>query len=199
MFGMPVVLGQPLVDERVVGVQQFDDAAIFADDGVEEQLHFAPHRLPQRVVEVGINQRQRTGALQAAQVQPLAREILRERFSPRVLQHAADLPLEHHRILEPALARERDELIVGAGAPQEERQAGRQVQVGDLVRRVQLRVGRLGFDAVDELGRRQHAGQHHLDALVEAAVFAAVGVELHQQIDVSRRRRPAIGASDEPR
>ena len=125
-----VVLRQPLVDERVVRVQQIDDAAIFADDAVEEQLDFAPHRLPQRIVEVGIDQRQRARALQAAQVQPLAGEVLRQRLGPRILQHAADLPLEHDRILEPALARERDQLIVGAGAPQEERQARRQVQIG---------------------------------------------------------------------
>ena len=53
------MLGQPLVDERVVRGQQIDDAAVLADDAVEEQLDFAPHRLPQRVVEVGIDQRQR--------------------------------------------------------------------------------------------------------------------------------------------
>ena len=47
-----VVLGQPLVDERVVGRQQVDDAAILADDAVEQQLDFAAHRLAQRIVEV---------------------------------------------------------------------------------------------------------------------------------------------------
>src|SRR5439155_1559281 len=69
-----VVPGQPFVDERVVGCQQIHHVAVFAHDAVEQELHFAPHRLAQRIVEVGIDQRQRAGALQAAQVQPLPRE-----------------------------------------------------------------------------------------------------------------------------
>ena len=99
-----VVLRQPLVDERVVRGQQIDDAPILADDAVEQQLHFAAHRLPQRIVEVGIDHRQRADALQAAQVEPLAGEVDRERLGARVLQHPADLLLEHDRIFQPSLA-----------------------------------------------------------------------------------------------
>ena len=54
-----VVLGQPLVDERVVRRQQVDDAAVLADDAVEQQLDFAPHGVAQRIVEVRIDARQR--------------------------------------------------------------------------------------------------------------------------------------------
>ena len=50
-----VMLGQPLVDERVVGVQQVHDAAIVADDRVEQQLHLPPHGLTKRIVEVRID------------------------------------------------------------------------------------------------------------------------------------------------
>ena len=39
-----VVLGQPLVDERVIRRQQIEDAAIFVDDAVEEQLDLALER-----------------------------------------------------------------------------------------------------------------------------------------------------------
>ena len=46
-----VVPREPLVDERVVGGQQVEHAAILADDAVEEQLGLALHRLGQRVVE----------------------------------------------------------------------------------------------------------------------------------------------------
>ena len=48
-----VVLGQPLVDERVVGRQQVEDVAVLAHDAGEEQLGLALKRLAQRVVEVG--------------------------------------------------------------------------------------------------------------------------------------------------
>ena len=43
--------------------QQIDHVGILAHDVVEQQLHLAAHRLPERVVEVGINHRQRSGRL----------------------------------------------------------------------------------------------------------------------------------------
>ena len=51
--GNAVVLRQPLVDERVVGGQQVEDAAILLDDAGEEQLDLALERAAQVVVEVG--------------------------------------------------------------------------------------------------------------------------------------------------
>ena len=48
-----VVPGEPLVEERVVGVEQVEHAAVFLDDALEEQLGLAAERLPQVVVEVG--------------------------------------------------------------------------------------------------------------------------------------------------
>jgi hypothetical protein len=51
------VFGQAFVDERVVRRQQIEDAAIVADDTVEEHLDFTTHRLTQRIVEVGIDER----------------------------------------------------------------------------------------------------------------------------------------------
>ena len=135
-----VVLGQPLVDERVVRRQQIGDAAILADDAVEQQLDFAPHRLTQRIVEVGIEQRQRADALQAAQVQPLAREVDRQRLGPRILQHAPDLLLEHGRILQPALAARRViSSSSGLRAPEEERQPRREIEIADAIRPARLR------------------------------------------------------------
>ena len=46
---------QPFVDERVVGVQQFDDAAILAERAADEQLRFLLERLQQVLVEIGID------------------------------------------------------------------------------------------------------------------------------------------------
>ena len=50
--GDAVVARQPFVDERVVGAQQVERAAILAHDALEEQLGLAAERLTQRVVEV---------------------------------------------------------------------------------------------------------------------------------------------------
>ena len=48
-----VMLGEALVDERVVGRQQIEHAAVLAHDALEQQLGFARERLPQVVVELG--------------------------------------------------------------------------------------------------------------------------------------------------
>ena len=47
-----VVLRQPLVDERVVRLQQIEDAAVFLDDAGEEQFGLALERVAQVVVEI---------------------------------------------------------------------------------------------------------------------------------------------------
>ena len=52
-FGNAVVLGQALIDERVVGGQQIEHVAVFAHDAVEEQFGLAPHGVGQRAVEIG--------------------------------------------------------------------------------------------------------------------------------------------------
>ena len=52
MPGNPVVPRQPLVDERVVGAQQIEDAAILAQRAGDEQLRFLLERLQQALVEV---------------------------------------------------------------------------------------------------------------------------------------------------
>ena len=51
--GNAVVLRQPLVEERVLAVEEIEDAAVFADDVLEEELRLAAHREAQVVVEVG--------------------------------------------------------------------------------------------------------------------------------------------------
>ena len=43
----PVVLRQPLVEERVVAVEQLQEAPVLPDDVLEEHLRLAPHGLPE--------------------------------------------------------------------------------------------------------------------------------------------------------
>ena len=112
------MFSQPLVHEGVIGGQQVDDVAIFADDAVEEQLDFAAHGAAQRIVEIRIHHRQRANAVHAAQVQPLSGKIDRQRLGPAVGEHAPHLPIEHRRVLQPALAGQSEQFLVGNGAPQ---------------------------------------------------------------------------------
>ena len=90
-----VVLRQPLVDERVVGGQQIEHAAVLAHDALEKQLGLAPERLPQVVVEVRKDSEFGHDAAEIAQLQPLAGEIADERLRPRIGQHAPHLLRQH--------------------------------------------------------------------------------------------------------
>src|SRR6185436_4349380 len=131
--------------------QQLQDVVILADDGVEEQLHFATHRLTEWIIEVGIEQRQRCSRVETTQVQPLSGEVHRQRLCFRVLQQPADLLLEHHGILQTPLRRDAQQLRVRRRAPQEERQTRRQIDIADAIRLTGATRHRLFFNAVDEL------------------------------------------------
>ena len=48
-----VVLGQPLIQKSVVRVQQFEHAAVLAQDALEKQFGLAPESLPQALVKTG--------------------------------------------------------------------------------------------------------------------------------------------------
>ena len=83
---------QPLVDERVVGVDQIQDAAILADDGLEQQFRLAPERVAEVAVELlGAGR----DVVELPQLQPLARQIVDERAARGIGQHAPRLLLEH--------------------------------------------------------------------------------------------------------
>ena len=70
-----VVLGEPLVEERVVRLEQVEHAAVLAQDALEEQLRLLAERLPQVVVEVGEQPQVRRDRFEVAQVQPLPGEV----------------------------------------------------------------------------------------------------------------------------
>ena len=116
--GDPVVLRQPLVDERVVGRQELGDAAVLAHDVLEQELGLAPHRLPQVVVEIRELLDVRPRALQVAQEQPLAGEVLDERRRARIGEHSLDLLVENVALAELALRGERRAAASSGGALQ---------------------------------------------------------------------------------
>ena len=117
--GDAVMPRQHLVDERVVGGQQVDDAAVLAHDAVEEQLGLARHRL----AEIAAVFREQAGVgircLHTAQPEPLLGEVVDQGGRTAVAEHPPDLALEYGGILQGAALGEREKPIVGAAAPQE--------------------------------------------------------------------------------
>ena len=116
----PVVACETLIDERVVGVQQIQDAPILAQRAVQEQFRLLLKRIAQVLVEVREDVRIGQHTAQPAKLEPLRREVVHERsLGPRVGQQTPGLLIEHLRLSELAAGRQVHELAVGKTPPQE--------------------------------------------------------------------------------
>ena len=78
--GDSVVAGQAFIHERVIGVDQLQNAAVFADDVLEKQRAFAFEGIAQRVVELRILHRIRMPLRDVPQMQPLSGEVVEQRL-----------------------------------------------------------------------------------------------------------------------
>ena len=153
--------GQPFVDECVVGRQEVDDVAVFADDA-RRRNSVSLECLPEVVVEIRKLVLIRRRALQVAQIQPLTGEVT----------SASDLGLASMRLpadqvagIAIALAGQVQQLIVRNAAPEKER-AGASSR--SLMRYTARAPGWIGHArAKDELGARRHAAKNKFDTAFE--------------------------------
>ena len=90
-----VVLGEPLIDARVVRVQQVEDAAVFLNHAVEEHLELGSKRVAKIRVEIGIQQRNRAALRQLPHAQPLTGKVADARLCSAVGEPQPDLLLEN--------------------------------------------------------------------------------------------------------
>ena len=201
---------QPLVEERVIRRQQLRDPAVVLKLAADEQFGFLAERLAQVLVELREQIRIRDGIAQVAELQPLAGEVLDEGLRARIAQHAAHLRLEHAAVAQRSLGGAVEQLVVRDAAPQEERQAGGELDVVDAVRRAGRGARRIQLDAEQEVGAHQHPLQRGLDARletvrrpiegrrvgpIEGRRVAADAVELDERVDVAGGHRAAVGAA----
>ena len=91
-----IMLRHTLIQECVVGVEQVQDAAIFAHDRCKKQFGLPFHRSPQDYSSKPLN-RLRSGEAtrQVADLQPLAGEIFHQRLRARIGQHPPHLRGQH--------------------------------------------------------------------------------------------------------
>src|SRR5262249_18408377 len=94
----------------------------------------------------------------------------------------------------------REQLVVGNRAPQEERQARGDFDVGETIRRAVGHVRGIALNAEDEFGARENAAKREIDAGIEAsAFFASVRVKLLQHLQVGGSHVAAIRVPRESR
>ena len=194
--GQAVVLGQPLIDEGVIGGEEVDDRPVLLEDVPEELLRLRAHVAAQLLAEVGEFVVVGIDDGQHPQLQPLAGEILRQRLGLGIAEHAPDLGVQIPA--EFAGVGEREELRVGHGTPEEvgePRGEGVFVDVADG--RGVVRV-RLQLVAEQEVGRNQRSGERVLDPGREVvAVRPGLVIQLHEAVRLGGGDRPAPGLAGE--
>ena len=191
--------GQTLVEERVVGIQQVEHAAILADDAVEEQRGLALEGLTQIVVEVKEQFRAGPEPGHIADVKPLAGEVAHQRLRARVGEHPPHLLVEHDRIPERLLLRDVQQLVIRDAAPQEERQTRRQLEVGDAIRRIRRDGLRLTLEAEQKLRADEDAANRQFEARLKACLSRAIAVPGQRDLKIVVGNGPSIGAPRERR
>ena len=80
--GNAVKLGQALIQEGVIGVDEIEDGAVFADDVLEEQVGLLLHRHPRVVGEFRELDAVGRVRFQGPRLQPLAAEVFDQGVAP---------------------------------------------------------------------------------------------------------------------
>ncbi len=126
--------GEQVVQVREIRGEHVADREVALEEVAEEEPGLLPHGLAQ----LGAPIREDIGiglvVVEGPGIEPLSCEVIDERLGLVVLEHPLDLGLDLGRILELALARRREELVVRHGAPQEIREARGQLEIGERVR-----------------------------------------------------------------
>src|SRR5262249_31612410 len=89
-----IVPREPLVEIRVVGLDQIEHALVLANDARQQQLSLLPHRLAQVVVKILEQAHVGNERIQIAEMQPLPAEIGDERPRSLIGKHPPHLLLE---------------------------------------------------------------------------------------------------------
>ncbi len=167
---------EALVEEREVGAEQIERAAVLVEVRLEEEIGFLLKGLAEIVFEVGKGIGVRRVRAQVPDVEPLAGEVADEGAGARIREHPTDLPLDAGGRLQLSLFRGLQQRIVRDAAPQEEGEARGQLDVADSVRRRGRNPLRILFDPEDELRAHENAPERELDSRIEAGRRRVRGV-----------------------
>ena len=189
------------VEKGVVRRQQIDDAAILFQLSIEKQLHFPDECDSQVVVEPGkllVEIRREQPDISC--LQPFLEEVLHQRGACMlVTQHAPDLSIEHSRLVQRSADRRVEQFVVGDAAPQEKRQARRQLDIRQGVRGAGGGDVRLGLNPEQEIGAHEKPLDPCTNPGVEISLLPCDLIEIHERLDVVVRQGAAIGASRQRR
>ena len=165
----------------------------------DQEFRFLLERLTQVLIEVRKGGRIRLYSRDIAQEQPLTSEILHQRVRSRIGQHAPDLALQARRVAELAALGDREQLVVGYAAPQEEGQPRCELDLAHPVRSPGRHVRRIELDAENEFRRNENLQQRQSHAGLEAVFRSTLSEQRKQRRQIVRSNRSAVGAAREAR
>ena len=156
---------QQLAAVAVVGVDQFQDRAVLDQNGLEQQqglqhhVHAGPELCEVKVrVPLAVGHR----GHDAFELQPLRGKAVAESLQTGVLQHALDLRPQHSGVAQGALGGQVEQGLVRNAAPQEKRQARRELEI---VKLPGCLAGAGPLVKVEEARRRQSGRDSRLHAV----------------------------------
>ena len=197
----PVVPGQPLVEEREVGVEQVEDAPVLA--------HRRPRRTARSPRASPRGAPRRTSGTGLGRGWPVLRLRIWSHWSAKFSTNARDFGSRSIRATcasrfvagpQLALRGEVEQLVVGHAAPEEVREPRGQLEVVDRQPAGAVRPRSVELDPEEELRRDQHRLDGELDAPLEAvAVLAGPGRrDLTSRATSPAVDGPAVGPGGEP-
>ena len=199
LLGQVVQLGQLLVDEGVVRVQEPGHRTVLLEHVAEEEARLGLHRGRQVLGVVGaIRFARGRHAAELAQVQPAVEEAVDESLEAIVGQQAVDLLLEFPVAGEFARRRGSGEGLVGRRGRKGEGEAGGEVvrlqaSVGFLGDFAQVQEGRGAEDEFDHVERRlARAGFFGDPLLMHLPDRRAVGVLQRAAVGFRREREELV-------
>src|SRR5262249_38838010 len=173
-----IVLSQPFINERVVRIEQIDNAAILANDAFEEHFGFPPEPLPKIVIEV-LRGSFDFGKL--AQPEPLPCKVRDQRLRLGIGQHAPHLLLEDLWIAQPSLRCEIQKFVIWHAAPKEERQSRRQLQITNSIDSSVRYSGWFFFRAIQERRGYEYSRQCLLKTGLKIGILSTLLIKVHQR------------------
>jgi len=123
--------------------------------------------------------------------------IVAERGETLVGDHSPDLLIQNRGSAQLSALGEVEQFVIGNAAPQEEREARRQLELADSIRLIARDVGRFRLDAEQELRRHDQPHDSLLDAAIEVPFPAPLAIERDQRLDVGIGHRPPKGTARE--
>ena len=162
-----VVAGQPVIQKRIIGVQELRHRLVLAQQVLKEQARFGFHGIAEIRTPIGELLGVGLDAVQVPRLEPLPGKIVGEGRGARIGQETFDLSVQHSGRGELAGFGQREQLVVRHRAPEEIAQARGELEIGNPMHLGRIRSIRVSLDTEQEMGGNQHRLNRQLDALLD--------------------------------